>query len=333
MRGAAKRAARLFGALFLALTPLVVAETIAVALDRAPEAPAVVRKSPAEDAAMASGGSRLQPDPDALWTLRPGAPLCGDAVTSEGYRGSGGVPRDPAALRIVVLGDGATLGADFPEEETWPRRLETLLRRNGRPCQVINLAVDGYTIEQGIVRYRAVGRDLDPHVVVAAFGTAQEAMSPPNRMSDRDRMRRVARDTAWRRFLRRYALYRWCAGEEPPAAAANRVPVARFEEAVAELAELVREDGRRLVLVVPPRRVLADRQTMVTPLYAQAMLRAGGAAADVYVADAAGAVRVAAAEQGEDELLAGGFEPTAAGHRVVAQTVALCLHQAGLLDR
>ena len=41
--------------------------------------------------------------------------------------------------------EGATLGADFPEEETWPRRLETLLRRNGRPCQVINLAVDAGT--------------------------------------------------------------------------------------------------------------------------------------------------------------------------------------------
>ena len=149
----------------------------------------------------------LEPDPVLLWRNRPGVrrryldvfgpigteaerarllarflpttpaalrdhPTWGVAINSLGFRGGEFPPRRREALRIVCLGDSWTFGANVDQENTYPARLEALLRQRfpDAGVDVMNLGVMGYSSFQGreLLRRRALA--LEPDVVVLAFG-------------------------------------------------------------------------------------------------------------------------------------------------------------------
>lgn len=74
------------------------------------------------------------------------------------------------AFRVVTLGDSRTMAEGVPFDETYPRRLEALMRRSGRRVEVLNAGVSGYSSYQGLL---TLERDLlpcRPDVVTVLFG-------------------------------------------------------------------------------------------------------------------------------------------------------------------
>jgi lysophospholipase L1-like esterase len=80
------------------------------------------------------------------------------------------VPKPAGAFRVLVLGDSLAYGAAVGAAETFPNRLEALLRGGGRSsAEVVNAAVSGYTAYNEWQQYLARGRDFGADVVVVAF--------------------------------------------------------------------------------------------------------------------------------------------------------------------
>lgn len=72
----------------------------------------------------------------------------------------------PGELRILAVGDSVTLGHMVTREEAFPNRLEKLLAKSaGRPVQVINAAVQGYSTRQERIMIERSLR-FEPQMVV-----------------------------------------------------------------------------------------------------------------------------------------------------------------------
>jgi lysophospholipase L1-like esterase len=73
---------------------------------------------------------------------------------------SGGVEEPP----IVVVGDSFTYGNDVGDDETWPAYLQTMLN-----WRTINGGVNGYGLDQIVLRAAALASEFRPRMVVASF--------------------------------------------------------------------------------------------------------------------------------------------------------------------
>lgn len=96
----------------------------------------------------------------------PGARYLKWHMNSLGYRGP-----EPAAgaLRVVCIGASETFGLSEPENEEWPRQLETALRaRFGpeRPVTVVNAAYPGSNLRTHIHQAPRVLRQAKPDLAV-----------------------------------------------------------------------------------------------------------------------------------------------------------------------
>lgn len=187
----------------LALGLLLVAET-ALRLfgfeNRAVRAPMLVW-SAGEDELMASGAYLYQVDAHALWAPRPGAVIQfgeleridgpPEFVNEDGMRGPR-LPRakTPGVLRIATLGDSSTFGLAVHHEETYAARLVLELESRGVRAEVLSAGVEGYTVMQGLQRYRHLVRAWKPDVVIAAFGAVNEHWSADE--TDEEKVRRMA---------------------------------------------------------------------------------------------------------------------------------------------
>lgn len=108
--------------------------------------------------------SNLAPDHAAWDPMHAGL-----ATNSLGFRDREFAPnKPPGAIRILALGDSATVGLGVPEpENTWPKQLEARLRRAGLAnAAVLNLGVGGYDPEQEAELLRARGLALEPDLVL-----------------------------------------------------------------------------------------------------------------------------------------------------------------------
>lgn len=123
-----------------------------------------------------SDNSRMISDPDTGWSPRP------QNVTHNGrYRyerhgirtGSIDSPyrKQPAAgvLRIALFGDSFTHGDDVPFEESWGYLLERKLKAAGYRAEVVNFGVSAYGMDQAFLRWRFLGREFAPHIVLFGF--------------------------------------------------------------------------------------------------------------------------------------------------------------------
>src|SRR5204863_1476949 len=64
--------------------------------------------------------------------------------------------------RILALGDSMTFGYHLEEDETWPARLEALLRGAGRDVEVVNGGVGGWSIDSETLFLEERGLALAP---------------------------------------------------------------------------------------------------------------------------------------------------------------------------
>jgi lysophospholipase L1-like esterase len=77
----------------------------------------------------------------------------------------------PGTARVVVLGDSNSMGWLLDNEEAYPRRLEAhLAALLGRPVEVINLAVGGYTSFSALQLWRREAMALSPDALVVSCG-------------------------------------------------------------------------------------------------------------------------------------------------------------------
>jgi hypothetical protein len=121
--------------------------------------------------------NKLIYDAEVGWLPDPG--FRGDlyAFDQRGVRVSASAPlTDPSEEerlpRIVLLGDSFTEGYEVPFEESWGHMLEASLAQSREPARVLNLGVQGYGMDQALLRWRRSGLALAPRLVV--FGLQME---------------------------------------------------------------------------------------------------------------------------------------------------------------
>ena len=114
------------------------------------------------------------------WTPRRGA-TSGDgryAYDDRGIRISGqhsGLDEVETGLRVALFGDSFMHSSDVNFELTLGRLLELELLERGAACEILNLGVPGYGMDQALLRYEEMGSDLEADVVV--FGLQFENSS------------------------------------------------------------------------------------------------------------------------------------------------------------
>ena len=79
----------------------------------------------------------------------------------------------PGTFRVVALGESSTFGWGVDPDESYPRRLEALLRARhpGMRIEVINLGVCGYSSFQGRILLDRDALAFEPDVVTLSYGS------------------------------------------------------------------------------------------------------------------------------------------------------------------
>ncbi len=99
------------------------------------------------------------------------APLKGD-INSSGLRGPQiEVKRN---IRILCIGDSCTFGAGILYEDTYPHKLELLLKDLKLDAEVINAGVPNYSSLQGLRLFERDLLKLKPDIVIAEFGVIDQ---------------------------------------------------------------------------------------------------------------------------------------------------------------
>ena len=316
--------------------------------------------NPIEDRTMRFGGGMFTTAARQMWVPRPGAEVVwgdGEEINACGYRG----PLRPAGAhpgvpRILVLGESCTFGYGVPYADTFSSQLEELLRERGRNVEVLNAGVIGYTVRQGVERYRAMGRSYQPDFVVAAFGEVNEhfnaggpadvakielPLEEGNAWTEIVKLVRrevrvahllaslvdgmnaetsIERDLKFRQRSRDNSLRDGMG--QIDWIGQRRVPLDDFDKALVALSSAVRADGARPVILSLPRRRAAEADSPVLPLYTRTIedvtKREG-----LLLADGYGAFRTAE-ERGltEDDLFRDAWHLTAKGHAELARILA-----------
>ena len=95
-------------------------------------------------------------------------------VNSLGFRGREIEREKGERFRIVALGESTTMGVTLGAgDRPWPEVLEGLIRERmpgGRPVEVINAGVAGYTLEDGLVRLEEDVLPLEPDLLISYHG-------------------------------------------------------------------------------------------------------------------------------------------------------------------
>lgn len=94
-----------------------------------------------------------------------------------GLRGPDPVmPPPPDVVRILVIGDSYTFGFPVQDEETFAARMESLLRAQGYPVEVVNGGASGYSTTLHYISLRDQYLSFEPDLVILWFdlGDLQE---------------------------------------------------------------------------------------------------------------------------------------------------------------
>lgn len=93
-------------------------------------------------------------------------------TNGEGWRNPEVKPEKGGRFRILILGDSVTLGWGVDEVDTFPRRLEALLRADPpgqRPIDVINLGAGGYNTTMERAAFEKFGIAYQPDMVMLVY--------------------------------------------------------------------------------------------------------------------------------------------------------------------
>lgn len=153
--------------------------------------------------------------PTRLYELRPGAEgVVGRSrvrirINAAGFRDDREYPlrKPPGVRRVLVLGDSFSFAGKVALEQTFARRLESLLNaaQPGR-YQVLNLAVPGYNSRQEMLALGERGLAFEPDLVIVAF-VLNDALPAAQLVPQRARV-----PLALRRLLKRFELIQFVAG-------------------------------------------------------------------------------------------------------------------------
>jgi len=248
------------------------------ALDRPPPRRAV--PPPPEGVEELRGMLALvRPDQDAWWA---GAPY---RTNAGGFRGPEWSPEPaPGTYRIAVAGDSVAAGQGVAVEDAFPARLEALLRAEGRPVEVANLALAGADARRVMGRLAAALRRYRFDLHVYAW-TSNDIEGPAYRASPPDAQRRWRRDLARfrdsRSALLRFAWARWMGLRErffaPPGSRLHDQRANYFDNPAAwrdftaeldRLAQLSRDAGVCGHVLVNPALVQLDGRHPYRAVYA-----------------------------------------------------------------
>lgn len=155
-------------------------------------------------------------DPQLYWKLKPNQDCFTKVnrlpvhVNAHGTRGPEFTMEKPAnTIRILTLGDSRTFGWGLADDETYSRRLETLLRTHfpaGKKVEVINAGVNAWSYSQMMVYLREFGVKFQPEFVVLAEANLWTQFSEKNSPE-------FVRSFMWRvrlkNFLRHFAIYHY----------------------------------------------------------------------------------------------------------------------------
>ncbi len=126
------------------------------------------------DKYLSASSSRLMYDPDLGWSPRPNS-QSEDGLYHYNSMAIRSAPTEysmtprPDVLRIALFGDSYTHGDDVSFENSWGYYLESNLKENGIQAEVINFGVSGYGIDQAFLRWRKLGREFSPDLVILGF--------------------------------------------------------------------------------------------------------------------------------------------------------------------
>lgn len=188
-------------------------------------------------------------DPRLIWRPRPDHGI----FNRQSLRGPVLDGERSAAVRVIAIGDSNTLGWAGSDGANWPAAAGRVLRSAGHPVEVVNAGVWGYSSYQGVERMRQI-LDYRPDLVLVSFG-ANDAHRVAR--SDRDFAGHPGALPGLRRRLGGLRLaqlltqveHRWAnhnAELEP------RVELADYRRNLAQIAELGRRAGARVVLLTRP---------------------------------------------------------------------------------
>jgi lysophospholipase L1-like esterase len=322
--------------------------------------------------------NRIYREDDAtFWRLRSGTTLTGKnylipraardrlpftvTLNADGFRGPS-MPRArrDGAIRVIAAGNSSTFGWGVSDEETYPAQLARRLEAHfpGRPIEVMNAGVPGFTSYQGL---RILSRDLlprRPDFVVLAFGfndsrraaTSDSAFARARARPVARAARAVRRLAIARRLERALAAVRGARAADrlspgPDERTTVRVPVAEFAATMREMILGARAAGARpsvLAMVIPQEYrdalVAAAREASVPFLDTRPYLVARIADDDVRAAFAETIARHEAAWDGvaagawKNPAYADATHPSAVGHALIADWVARVIANAARLD-
>jgi hypothetical protein len=89
-------------------------------------------------------------------------------INKAGFRSDTEYTRDKpdGMCRVLMFGDSFMMGYEVELEHSIPFRLEELLRRDGKHCEVINMAVSGFGTAEMLLALERNGLSYDPDIVV-----------------------------------------------------------------------------------------------------------------------------------------------------------------------
>jgi lysophospholipase L1-like esterase len=277
------------------------------------------------------------------------------SINSLGMRGREiSFVKAPGTLRVLCLGESTTFGQPADDDKwIWPARLEEQLsaKFTGRPVEVLNAAVPGFTAAQSLERFRASLAGLQADIVIISHGVTDLAAGE----APSAKAAQVSHAGCWQEWRDSYSLAYNLLRSNTTGFLAGQFTAqrrddiggagaTRFETTMIDLVSTCRRAGAEVLVCTVPRSFALDQspyqrsQLAQTALFFNPRLSVTGLtrAYDRYNQ----AIRNAAAESGAmlldlDKLIPRGpdcfidsvhFSP--AGHERVAQEFAAVLGKA-----
>lgn len=101
------------------------------------------------------------------WRYRSGFSNRGNHINLQGLRSDREYAFAPPAgvVRVAAFGDSFVYGNEVDNDDAWAHIAESTFER----LEVLNYGVGGYGLDQALLRYRAEGNQLSPHIVLIGF--------------------------------------------------------------------------------------------------------------------------------------------------------------------
>lgn len=117
-------------------------------------------------AAPARHPGMMVPHPTRIWGLSPGQFTLAGVPVQIDAQGLRAAPEDPAALRVLTLGDSTLFGHGLPDADTPHAQLDAALARRGVDVAARTVGVPGYSTEQTLLLMEELGWALRPDLLV-----------------------------------------------------------------------------------------------------------------------------------------------------------------------